>query len=62
MPCRFLALPQLRQSLGWEHEGTRQLIASELLARTAKHVLACRLRHSRESTGFEDEVMRDGMS
>lgn len=47
---------QLRRSLSWEHEGTRQLVASELLARTAKHVLACRLSLSRLVTGIEDEV------
>lgn len=47
---------QLRRSLEWEHEGTRQLIASEVLARTAKHVLACRLSLSRDSTEIEDEV------
>eukprot|EP00752_Nemacystus_decipiens_P014235 g12662.t1 len=48
-------LPTLRRSLDWEHEGTRQLIASELLARTAKHVLACRLSHSCAFTGTEEE-------
>lgn len=52
----YVLLWQLRRSLEWEHAGTRQLIASELLARTAKHVLACRLSLSRVSTGIEDEV------
>lgn len=39
-----LLFSKLRRCLGWEHDGTRQLIAAEVLARTAKHVLACRLR------------------
>lgn len=68
---RRMLLLKFRRCLGWEHNKSRQLIAAEVLARTAKHVLACRFRQAcmreeeeerrrrsrgREEDGEEEEV------
>ncbi|CAM9741113.1 unnamed protein product, partial [Scytosiphon promiscuus] len=52
---RYLPTRRVRAQY-WEHEGTRQLIAAEILARAAKHVLACRLQLPNVTSGSRDET------